>query len=125
MKNLFLINEEEKNRILNLHETATKRQYLSEQPLDYSQPEEPVVGPKTLLDAGAIVKQGLPPDPYIYAKLGNDYYYSKDVDSDNPNWIRAEKEKGINAIKRIIYNEKVPKVKTIKPPKKEEYLRAF
>ena len=30
MKNLFLINEEEKNRILNLHETATKRHYLSE-----------------------------------------------------------------------------------------------
>ena len=31
MKNLFTINEEEKNRILNLHETATKRHYLSEQ----------------------------------------------------------------------------------------------
>ena len=31
MKNLFTINEEEKNRILNLHETATKRYYLSEQ----------------------------------------------------------------------------------------------
>lgn len=31
MKNLFLIPEEEKNRILNLHESATKRQYLSEQ----------------------------------------------------------------------------------------------
>ena len=30
MKNLFIINEEEKNRILNLHETATKRHYLSE-----------------------------------------------------------------------------------------------
>lgn len=30
MKNLFIINEEEKNRILNLHETATKRNYLSE-----------------------------------------------------------------------------------------------
>jgi hypothetical protein len=31
MKNLFIINEEEKNRILNLHETATKNLYLSEQ----------------------------------------------------------------------------------------------
>lgn len=31
MKNLFIINEEEKNRILNLHESATKRQYLNEQ----------------------------------------------------------------------------------------------
>jgi hypothetical protein len=31
MKKLFLINEDEKNRILNLHENATKRQYLGEQ----------------------------------------------------------------------------------------------
>lgn len=30
-KNLFIINEDEKNRILNLHETATKNQYLFEQ----------------------------------------------------------------------------------------------
>ena len=30
MKNLFIINEEEKNRILNLHESATKRHYLEE-----------------------------------------------------------------------------------------------
>jgi hypothetical protein len=31
MKKLYFLNEEEKNRILNLHESATKRQYLSEQ----------------------------------------------------------------------------------------------
>jgi len=31
MKNLFIITEEEKKRILGLHENATKRQYLSEQ----------------------------------------------------------------------------------------------
>lgn len=31
MKNLFIISEEEKRRILGLHESATKRQYLSEQ----------------------------------------------------------------------------------------------
>jgi len=31
MSKLFLISEEEKNRILNLHESATNRQYLSEQ----------------------------------------------------------------------------------------------
>ncbi len=30
MKNLFNIREEEKNRILNLHESATKRQYITE-----------------------------------------------------------------------------------------------
>lgn len=31
MKKLYFLNEEEKNRILNLHESSTKRQYLSEQ----------------------------------------------------------------------------------------------
>jgi hypothetical protein len=31
MKKLYFLNEEEKNRILNLHESATKRQYLNEQ----------------------------------------------------------------------------------------------
>jgi hypothetical protein len=38
MKNLFIINEEEKNRILNLHETATKNQYLSEQKNVFNDP---------------------------------------------------------------------------------------
>jgi hypothetical protein len=33
MKNLFKINEEERSRILNLHEGMTKRQYLMETPL--------------------------------------------------------------------------------------------
>jgi hypothetical protein len=123
MKNLFIINEEEKNRILNLHETATKRQYLSEQSLDLgqsSEPTQPVTTVPTLLDSGAIVKQGLPPDPYVYAKLGDDYYYSKDVDSDNPNWKLAKNEKSINAIKGKIYNEKIPVKKKITPPKKED-----
>ena len=36
MKNLFLINEDEKNRILNLHENATKQQYLTEQSTNYT-----------------------------------------------------------------------------------------
>jgi hypothetical protein len=31
MKNLFVITNEERNRVLNLHENATKRQYLTEQ----------------------------------------------------------------------------------------------
>ena len=123
MKNLFIINEEEKNRILNLHETATKRQYLSEQSLDLgqlSEPTQPVTRVPTLLDSRAIIKQGIPPDPYVYAKLGDDYYYSKDVDSDNPNWILAKNEKSINAIKGKIYNEKIPVKKKVTPPKKED-----
>jgi len=31
IKNIFEVNNEEKSRILNLHESATKRQYISEQ----------------------------------------------------------------------------------------------
>ena len=31
MKKLYFLDEEEKNRILNLHESATKRHYLGEQ----------------------------------------------------------------------------------------------
>jgi hypothetical protein len=34
MKKLYFLNEEEKNRILNLHESAAKRQYLGEQQTD-------------------------------------------------------------------------------------------
>lgn len=34
MKKLYFLDEEEKNRILNIHESATKRQYLSEQQID-------------------------------------------------------------------------------------------
>jgi len=125
MKNLFLINEEEKNRILNLHETATKRHYLSEQPyLDMYQPVQPGVvgpqGPQTLLDAGAIVKQGDYGDPYIYAKLGNDYYVAKVSDGDNPNWRLVKTEKSIRVIKSKIFNQEIPVNKTIIPPKKED-----
>ena len=135
MKNLFIINKEEKNRILNLHETATKRHYLSEQPIQSSgayqvddsdidpnlvaKYEQPQVGPQNLQDTtGTIIKQGGGNDPYVYAKLGNDYYYAKASDGDNPNWVLAKKEKAINSIKSIIFNEKVPNIKTKTPPKK-------
>jgi hypothetical protein len=125
MNNLFIINEEEKNRILNLHETATKRHYLSEQPyLDMYQPVQPGVvgpqGPQTLLDAGAMVKQGDYGDPYIYAKLGNDYYVAKASDGDNPNWKLVKTEKSIRVIKSKIFNQEIPVNKTITPPKSKD-----
>ena len=122
MKNLFIINEEEKNRILNLHETATKRHYLSEQALDLGQETkspEPVIGP-TFMDSGAIIKQGDYGDPYVYAKLGNDYYFAKVSEGDNPNWRLAKTEKGIRDIKGKIFNEKLPVIKTKKPPIKKD-----
>ena len=122
MKNLFIINEEEKNRILNLHETATKRHYLSEQPyLDMYQPVQPDVvgpqGPQTLLDAGAIVKQGDYGDPYIYAKLGDYYYFAKASEGYNPNWRLAKKENAIINIKSKIFNKEIPVDTIITPPK--------
>ena len=40
MKKLFLISEEEKNRILNIHSNAVKRQYLSEQRSDYAMDQQ-------------------------------------------------------------------------------------
>ena len=33
MKKLYFLDEEEKQRILNIHESATKRHYLSEAPM--------------------------------------------------------------------------------------------
>lgn len=118
MKNLFLINEEEKNRILGMHETATKKHYLSEQPTpDFGQ--QPI-GPKTLPDTlKSVVKKGLEGDPYVYGKLGNDYYYAKASDGDYPNWILATSPNAINSIKSKIYNEKVPAVSTVKAPEKK------
>jgi|688.fasta_scaffold104728_3 hypothetical protein len=55
MKNLYSLNDEEKQRILNLHENATKRQYLGEQLTDetgkYTPVYKPEVGPDTQVDA--------------------------------------------------------------------------
>jgi hypothetical protein len=119
MNDLFLINEEERNRILGMHETATKNHYLSEQGLDLGQPTQPVAGPQTLQDtSGTVVKKGLEGDPYVYAKLGNDFYYGKASDGDYPNWILATNPNAINSIKGKIYNEKVPPVNTVKAPVK-------
>lgn len=117
MNNLFLINEEERSRILSMHETATKKLYLSEQPTtDFGQQE---FGPKTLQDtSGTVVKKGLAGDPYVYAKLGNDFYYAKASDGDYPNWVLATSPNAVNSIKGKIYNEKVPPVTTVKAPVK-------
>ena len=120
MKNLYFLDGEEKDRILNLHESATKRQYLSEQGLELGQPTQPIAGPQNLQDtSGTIIKQGSGKDPYVYAKFGNDYYYGKLSDGDNPNWILATKQSAINAIKSKIFNEKIPVAKTITPPTKK------
>jgi len=94
MKNLFIINEEEKNRILNIHESATKRHYLTEQ-----------------------VKQGLPGDPYEY-KLENGVYSFRNVRKGETQWTTASKNQS-DAIKAEIFkNSSVSKPsKDLKTPK--------
>ena len=49
MKKLYFLDDEEKNRILNLHESATKKQYLSEQTLSV---DEQIA--KQFYDTGAL-----------------------------------------------------------------------
>ncbi len=79
MKNLFILSEEEKNRILNLHESATKRHYLNEQE----------------------IKQGPYGDPYQYKKVGNDFYYANKKGGD---WTKVNNGKSIEVIQKSIFN---------------------
>ena len=88
MKNLFIINEEEKNRILDIHESATKRHYLTEQ-----------------------VKQGLPGDPYEY-KLENGVYSFRNVRKGETQWTTANKNQS-DIIKAKIFKD----LSTPKPSK--------
>jgi len=83
--NRFILSEDEKERILNLHESATKRHYLSEQIVtNYD---------KT----------------YDYKKEGEEYFYKLKNAND---WTKAS-GKGLDAIKTQIYNK--PSVSSPKP----------
>ena len=77
MKNLFELSQEEKNRIINLHENATKRLYLVEQE----------------------VVQGGNGDPYQYRKTGDKVEYAtKGIE----NWKQQTNPKGIEAINKLM-----------------------
>jgi len=109
MKNLFLINEEEKSRILNLHETATKHHYLLEQnkfndPLNLRQND--------------VVVQGVEGDPYQYMRFGDIFWYAKKSDGKNPKWVEVKNKKAIDAIKTKIFN--ISSKQTIKTPEKKQ-----
>jgi len=81
----FIINEDEKNRILNLHESATKRQYLPEQ--------------EKILQNEKIVTNH--DRTYDYKKSGEEYFYKlKNADD----WTKAS-GKGLEAIKTKVYKE--------------------
>ena len=105
MKNLFTINEEEKNRILNLHESATKRHYLSEQ----------VVSPIIVTDHDKAYDYKFENGKYYFKGKENTKYSEK-----YPDWKEAKSEISINAIKQVINNKTVPVKKTETPIKKTE-----
>jgi hypothetical protein len=79
----FIINEGEKNRILNLHESATKRQYLPEQ--------------EKILQNEKIVTNH--DRTYDYKKSGEEYFYKLKNAKD---WTKAS-GKGLEAIKTKVY----------------------
>jgi hypothetical protein len=110
MKNLFLINEEEKERILGLHENATKRQYLSEQSNYFTDQLN------NFNKQNQVVVQGQGSDPYQYMKWSNKVWYAKKSEGKNPKWVEAKTQKSIDAIKSKIYSLQ-PTVTQTKPNK--------
>ena len=97
MKNLYFLDGEEKDRILNLHESATKRQYLSEQGFNYNDPLN------LQNKQNQVVVQGEGNDPYQYMKWSNKFWYAKKSEGKNPKWIEAKSQKAIDSINTKIY----------------------
>jgi hypothetical protein len=112
-KNLFLITEEEKNRILSMHVKATSSQYLSEQEVT-STPAPPTPAPATPAPAATEQAKILTFNDrdYAYKKEGEKYFFKL---QSNPassaaqnykkqgkflNWTEA-KGKGLDAIKKL------------------------
>ena len=56
IKNIFEVNNEEKSRILNLHERATKRQYMSEQGVTTGTTEPQQSFTPNISDIGVLAK---------------------------------------------------------------------
>jgi hypothetical protein len=115
MSKLFTISEGEKNRILNLHESATKNHYLSEQNNNVFDIKDPLNMGKatTQFDFSGIV-QGPQGDPYQYRNEGNKVYYAKKSDGFDPKWVEVKNPKAIEAVKTKIFKLKNSNVKPIK-----------
>ena len=128
-KNLFLITEEEKNRILGMHMKATKSQYLSEQ-ADPVTTNTTTVAPATTTNTTA-APTATAPESQVLTANDRDYAYKKEGDKyffklqPNPasasaqnyqkqgkfvNWTEA-KGKGLEAIKKL--NFKSEKMDTL------------
>jgi hypothetical protein len=95
MSKLFIISEEEKDRILNLHESATNRQYLPEQQ----------------------VKKGLFGDPYEYMEKDGKYYF-RNLKKGETKWTSANKNQS-DVIKTKIFKNSVDTKQPIKKPEKK------
>jgi hypothetical protein len=68
MKKLYFLDEEEKNRILNIHEGATKRQYLNEDKYsDYWKTLDPATSDKFATINGAVNRPGTDVDEFVKA----------------------------------------------------------
>ena len=90
MKKLYFLDEEEKKRILNLHESATKRHYLGEQ------------------QTGAKFIYTNPNDKAYDYKMENGKYYFKGKEGTTDkkaqkykDWYEAKADRGIKAIKAL------------------------
>jgi hypothetical protein len=124
MNDLFLINEEEKNRILGMHETATNRHYLSEQTFD----------PVSLNLQSNVVIQGQGSDPYQYMKWGDKVWYAKKSEGKNPKWIEAKDQNAIDAINNKIFKTNggnlnkpstIPNKTTVTSPKTKQKVESL
>lgn len=108
-KNLFLITEEEKNRILGMHIKATSSQYLSEQEVPTT-PAPATPAPATNTEQAKILTFN--DRDYVYKKEGEKYFFKLQSNPASPsaqnykkqgkflNWTEA-KGKGLEAIKKL------------------------
>jgi hypothetical protein len=87
MKKLYFLDEEEKNRILNLHESATKRQYLSEQ----------TTAPIIVTNNDNAYEYKLENGQYTFRGKPGTTYAQK-----HPNWVASKTPKGTASIKSVI-----------------------
>lgn len=112
MKNLFIISEEEKERILKIHESATKRQYLKE---DNTNNQSNVL---TITDNDRT---------YDYQKNGDTYFFKVKQNATDKraqkykdgNWHQAIGQKATSAIKALFdkkFSKTQPNVQTVAKP---------
>jgi predicted secreted protein len=121
-KNLFLITEEEKNRILGMHINATKSQYLSEQAAPVTTDTTTVAPPSATTPAAESQVLTANDRDYAYKKEGDKYFFKLQPNPASAsaqnyqkqgkfvNWTEA-KGKGLEAIQKL--NFKSEKMDTL------------